>query len=216
MNTVDDAILKFLALRCETAIEILSRYYQFHGIPKISHFLLPLSETTEISGRVLFEEIDLDFFIGIQFGSCLCTEILNSEFISIHQAAVIAEESSHFQLISDAVKHKSQISILELEVLGEIDRFLCLMHWNQWNLNHQIKYKWKNIHQICDAVFQGDRFQLENPDLYVKAEHLAFRHLKNAFSDEWDSTNYDFSNINPKASRYLSQFRQKVLSIKER
>lgn len=215
MNGFDETILNFLALRCEAAIEILSKYYRFCGVSKISHFLLPLSESVGSSGRVLVEEVDSDIYIGIQFGSGFCGENMNSNFLSLHQVAVIAEESSHFQLISDAINQKTQISILELEILGEIDRFLCLMHWNQENLNHQIQHKWKNIHQICDLVFQGDRFQLENTDLYVKAEHLAFKHLKNAFSDEWDSTNYDFSNINPKASRYLSEFREKMLSIKK-
>lgn len=199
---------------CENLLKILSQYYCFHDCDSIEKYVLPPSnQIPDHCGQILFEEnIENDeFFIGIQFGKDIIGDFENNDFVSLNSVAVASEEISHFKVILDIVQLNSEISLLEIEMLGEIDRFLCLMHWNEMNSQQKINRSWKNLHDICDEVFVGERFIGVNDQLYIEAEALAFRHLKEAFSKEWDSSYYDFSKVNDKAKNYLSQMRKFIL-----
>ena len=210
----DNYKAKNIILGCENLLKIMSKYYCFVNCESLDCFVLPPSDNIPGNcGQILFEEnFENDiFFIGIQFGKEIVGDFENNDFISLNSLAVVSEEISHFKIISDTVSLKSTISILEIEMLGEIDRFLCLMHWNYENNFQKINKDWKNLHDICDEVFVGNRFTGVNDKLYIDAEALAFRHLKEAFSQEWDSSYYDFSKINDKAKNYLSNMRKYIL-----
>jgi len=203
-----------VVLSCIQILKILEKYYHFSTTNSIQEFLIPPSSSIpEHSGQILFEEDkeNEEFFIGVQFGTKIMNEFENNETISINSLSVLSEEMSHFKLLLDTVLNNTSISMLELEMLGEIDRFLCLMHWNQESSLQKLALTWQNLHDICDAVFIGDRFFGENKKLYIDAEALAFKHLKLAFKDDWDATYYDFSKINGKAKNYLATMRKNLL-----
>lgn len=202
---------------CNHLINILSSYYNFYNQDPIENYLIsaPTGELHANCGQTLFEENSEsnELYIGIQFGEYIIDEIENNEFISLNSLAVISEEVSHFKIIIDSVILNSSISKLEIEMLGEIDRFICLMHWNQLKINPKLTNNWKNLHDICDLVFQGNRFVSED-NIYREAEGLAFKHLKKAFMNNWDSSYFDFSKIDNQAKEYLSKLRENLLKIK--
>ncbi len=204
-----------LFMSCNNLIKILSHYYNFYNKDSISEFFINSNDNfPENRGQTLFEENleNNEIFIGIQLGKHILNEIENNQTISLNSLAVLSEEVSHFKVIVDSVTLNSNISKLEIEMLGEIDRFICLMHWNQLNIFPKLNVEWKNLHDICDLVFQGERFMNDNM-LYIEAECLAFKHLKEAFSQNWDSSYFDFSKINQKAKCYLSELRKTILKI---
>ncbi|WGL59102.1 hypothetical protein QEJ31_11280 [Pigmentibacter sp. JX0631] len=202
---------------CNHLVSILSGYYNFYNKEPIDDYLIssPSNDLLANCGQTLFEENaeSNELFIGIQFGNYIIDEIENNEFISLNSLAVISEEISHFKIIIDTVVLNSNISKLEIEMLGEIDRFICLMHWNQLKIHPKLTNNWKNLHDICDLVFQGDRF-INEDNIYREAEGLAFKHLKSAFTNNWDSSYFDFSKIDTQAKDYLSKLREKLLKIK--
>jgi hypothetical protein len=205
---------KKIILGCENLLQIMSKYYCFVNCESLESFVLPPTDTIpDNCGQILFEENieDNEFFIGIQFGKEIFGDFENNDFVSLNSLAVVSEEISHFKIITDTVSLNSVISILEIEMLGEIDRFLCLMHWNAVNSQQKMNRDWKNLHDICDEVFVGNRFTGVNDKLYIDAEALAFKHLKEAFSQGWDSSYYDFTKINDKAKNYLSNMRKSIL-----
>ncbi|KAB8031819.1 hypothetical protein [Fluviispira multicolorata] len=207
-------IKKQIANGCNTSLNIIARYYGLQSEESIEDFVLfPSEDVDENSGQILFEENieNEEFFIGIQFGKKIYHEFENKNIISLNTLAVVAEETSHFKLITDSVLLKSSLSKLEIETLGEIDRFLCLMHWNNENKTHRIEKNWKNLHQICDEVFQGNRFKENKNPLYIDAEAIAFKHLRQAFSKDWDSSYFNFSLIDIHACNYLTKLRKMIL-----
>lgn len=203
-----------LATLCEHALLILNRYYFFPQIPQLAPFILtnPHSPLSKRSGRVLFQDDPQCFFIGIQFDGELIEAVQKQDTLFPHDLAVIAEESSHFKLLIDAVEQDRPTTRLEIEMLGEIDRFLCLLHWNATNMIPAIHAPWQNLSELCDLVFTGERFQEEDHELYQKAEGLAFKHLKKAFAHQWDATRFDFGHIHSDARAYLAQLRQQCFT----
>jgi hypothetical protein len=165
-------------------------------------------------GQVFIEELEEEVFIGIQFAKEIVGHMTTSQEVTPHDVSVLAEELSHFKFLADVVENEAKTSLLILETMGEIDRFLCVMHWNHMAMeNAKFTNHWKNIHEICDYVFTGDRFHHKDKKLYIDAENLAFKHLKAAFADKWDCTHYNFSEINQSAQNYLQPLRRKFLSL---
>lgn len=204
-----DSIVKY----CEKTLQILNLYYNFQSIPDVKNFILAPQANGQYEGQILFEEREEEVYIGIQFAQEIHENMKENNSVSAHQMCVIAEELSHFQFISDVVTQGKKTTLLTLETLGEIDRFLCIMHWNHFAGNNaKINLDLKNIHEICDYVFTGDRFQTENKKLYIEAENLAFKHLKEAFSDKWDYSYYNFSSISKPAKIYLHTLRNQFLA----
>lgn len=198
---------------CHTSLQILSDYYDFTYLPPITQFILPKSDTLCCS-NVLFEETDNDVYIGVQFSHQIFDDIQEVKnttkpgHIPINTAAVIAEEISHLKFILDAVENNKKISLIDIEMFGEIDRFLCLMHWNDKSTKLRIMHNWRSLHDICDCMFSGKRFLNQNLHLYIEAERRAFYHLKNAFQNIWDNTLCDFSSVHFAAKLYLKKLRQ--------
>lgn len=198
----------------ETVLEILSEYYEFESYPSVMSFLMPNSNET-FDSKVLFQETRDSFSIGIQFSNQIFSDMSsiqsksnNNKKISLNTASVIAEEISHFQFIVNAVENQKKISLIDIEMFGEIDRFLCLMHWNFKHQTVKIPNRWQNLHDICDAIFSGPRFFNDNNELYIEAEKRAFYHLKTAFQNIWDNTFCDFSRINRSSKEYLKKLRR--------
>lgn len=198
---------------CTTSLQILSEYYEFQSCPAIINFILPKSEHFHHS-NVLFEENETDFYIGMQFSNQIFTDVFtiknssSKNHIPINTASIIAEETSHLKFILDAVEHNKKFSLIDIEMFGEIDRFLCLMHWNFKHHTLKIPHRWQSLHDICDIMFSGRRFLNHNIEIYIEAEKRAFYHLKNAFQDIWDNTFCDFSKIDNTAKLYLKNLRQ--------
>jgi hypothetical protein len=196
----------------QSILSIFHSYYQFQSIPEVQEFVLPPNENLSGLGRILFEEQEDYFFLGIQFSKEIYEKLKNPNLMTVNDISVVAEELSHFKFLADVAENSSQTNLLILESMGEIDRFLCMMHWNYHNhLEHKIEQCWNNFHELCDFVFTGDRFYGENKNLYIAAENLAFRHLKEAFSQNWDNSHVNFSKINPSAKSYLSKLRGQYL-----
>jgi hypothetical protein len=148
------------------------------------------------------EDTDEDtLFLAIALGERI-VKGLKDKSPNAHQMAVLAEEVSHFLLIREAAQVGAQVSLLELEILGEIDRFLILLH----NLMPQ------NLEEMCDIVFR-DRIFREgvSSELYWKAEAKAFAELKIAFSHIWDASRCDVQRVDLKAAAHLRQFRHSLL-----
>lgn len=201
----------YLLENCNKALQILALYYNFYSLPNIQNFLLPPSEHSTNDGQILFEECEDEVFIGIQFAQHIYSS--TNKKLSAHEVTVIAEELSHFKFLADVIDKETQTNLLTIETLGEIDRFLCLMHWNNFeSQNSKLNMEWKNIHQICDFVFTGDRFHGENKTLYIEAENLAFKHLKEAFAENWDNSYVNFTNISQSAKAYLDKLRSQFLT----
>lgn len=199
---------------CRKVHDILTGYYAFSEVPNFNSFLMPPTERLGLAGMVYCEESPAtdEVFIGMQFGRALTENVSLEPSLSNHCLAVIAEETSHLQGILDACTGNHAISILDLEILGEIDRFLCLMHWNTMPALCGLPFlatRWDNLHDICDVVFAGDRFGGQPPKpLYLDAEALALRHLQTAFKANWNSSRFDFTHSNKEAAQYLSKVRQ--------
>ena len=198
---------------CNASHKILSSYYGYVEKPVFEAFLLPANAELGNSGRVLLEHDSAtnELFLGLQFGTeleLLLAELTqNNQPLSGHVVAVIAEETSHLQALFDAVRIEAGISILNLEVLGEIDRFLTLMHWNTLSGQPPLSYQWRNLHDLCDFMFSGERFGEKTNPLYFDVEALALQHLKKAFAKEWDYTRTDFARVSKEAQSYLQQLR---------
>ena len=192
---------------------ILSQYYGWSTPPDFSSFLMEPQASLGVGGQVAFLAEGDDLSIGIQFGRDLW-KTLEEAPLSSHTLGVLAEETSHFLLCIDAFRHKSPITLLELETLGEIDRFLVLLHWAAWSPPQMppLGREWQNLHHLCDHVFTGDRFEMgPNTSLYVDAESLAFSHLQSAFKDVWDNSSFNPRSIPKGAVFYLQALRHKVL-----
>ena len=209
-----------IARLCNNVQELLSEYYGFENKICIDHFLLEPSQELGQSGRVLIEQDEKsnELFLGLQFGTGLHFQIEsqiesneNSNRISLHSLAVVAEETSHFRVIVDANEADKLVAIRDLEVLGEIDRFLVLLHWNHYfSGDLKLPVEWQNLHDVCDSVFTGNRFTQNTNPLYFEAETIALRYLKIIFKEQWNNTYFDFSKIYSNASQRALELRQSI------
>lgn len=197
---------------CSSSLQILSAYYDFQ-CQSIANFILPYSKGA-LQSNVLFQENEDCLSVGIQFSTQIFVDVsLNqnisrNSYISLNTASIIAEETSHLKFILDAVENDKKISLLDIEMFGEIDRFLCLMHWNYKQNTLKIPHNWSSLHDIFDTLFVGNRFLNHNLELYIEAEKRAFYHIKNAFQNVLDNTFCDFSTINQTAKTYLKKLRR--------
>jgi hypothetical protein len=201
-----------LAISCTEALSILNQYYAFENQSFSDCFLMPPKDNSLQDGQVLIQEEADTIFLGVQFSEKIL-KAQEKESLSPHEVCVLAEEMSHFQVLSECVAQDKKISVLELETLGEIDRFLCVMHWNALSFaSPKLSYQWKNLHEVCDVVFTGERFREGNRELYIQAENKAFQCLKQAFADKWDCTHYNFERIHTGAQITLKSLRKQFLA----
>jgi len=157
------------------------------------------------SPRILIEEqLESDeAFIAIEFPNNLQRQIVRDTNLKPDNLSVVCEEISHFFHITDAAENNYSISILELETLAEIDRFLCFMHWNDFFPSQRISQNHENCLDLCDTLFQNRKFRSENEALYIDAESRAFHHIRRAFSHCWTKRWIDTSQFDPLARNYF-------------
>lgn len=199
------------------AANILRSYYGSSHLPLVLQCLrAPVDELGD-AGRVLFREAsdaEETVELGLEFGTSLHARLerATAELLP-HDLAVVAEELSHMNLLIDACSSGGTVSRLDLEVLGEIDRFLVLMHWNASSTERPLARDWKNLDQLSDALFSGPRFAAgSDARLYVMAEGSAFAHLRRAFGRAWDASRPDFGKVDAHARDYLQWLRGEVLT----
>lgn len=205
--------LSNIARLCRQAHSIFSSYYQLSDDePDFEAFLLAPREALGRGGAVLLEEDtpadstdgDGTLSLGLCFGTGLADDLVHGNETSLHAVAVVAEETSHFLTLVEAAKRETMVSRLELETLGEIDRFLALLHWHQDSR--------LSVHALCDVMFEGERFQKDTHlPLYVEAEARAFLHLRRAFAGVWENRGVDPRRVNTDAARYLREVREHIL-----
>jgi hypothetical protein len=159
------------------------------------------------SPRLLIDERpDTDeAFIAVEFPRTLRKDVINSSLLNPQSLSVVCEELSHFFHLTGAAELNHSISVLDLETIAEIDRFLCFMHWNDFYPAQKIRVNHENCHELCDTLFEKRTFRGSDEGLYRDAESRAFHHIKKAFSHCWTKRWIDTSRFDPVARAYLIQ-----------
>lgn len=117
--------------------------------------------------------------------------------------SVICEEVSHFFHLVNAAQHMTRVSVLQLEALGEIDRFVCFLHWNAFFPDLSLLQKIDNCSDAVELLFERRLFKTPHKELYIDAEDLAFYHLRRAFSHCWTQRYFDASQFDLRARKYI-------------
>jgi hypothetical protein len=197
--------------------ESLTKLHQFLGtlyyetdVPSPQEFLLVGSEELGENGRVLIHESSGELEIGIQFGCAFEKRFSRPYEIGFHEIGVVAEEVSHFRMVFLAAQVSQKISVLDLEVMGEIDRFVTLLHAHQFFSNVR---PFESIAQVCELIFSQRSFSCneQTQELYLCAESVALAHLNKAFSVHWNSSFVDSLDALQKARSYLVDLRNRVI-----
>lgn len=142
-------------------------------------------------------------FVAIEFPDELKNSVVANDNIQTQDFSVVSEEVSHFFHLLRCAEDNSKISILEMETLAEIDRFICFLHWNDFYPQLAMKDRLENCLQLCDLLFENRYFTSANEQLYRDAESHAFHLLKRAFAHCWNRRWLDTSRFDPLARSYL-------------
>jgi hypothetical protein len=181
--------------------------------------MLEGDETLGTGGQILVCESAGELEVGIQFGTLVEAAIVGDPgLIGAHELGVVAEEISHFNALMQAAAGVGNISALDLEVLGEIDRFLVFLHARQivsgsWtSAAAPADLEGVSIAQLFDLLFEKRRFSCSESasEVYFMAEALALNHLKRAFTHCWMHSKVDESRCDRKARSYLIELRRAV------
>lgn len=194
--------------------DFLREYYSLDSSvnPDLSDFILASRDDLVTGGEVLVHEAEDGIELGIQFGSELERTLCRSVFSPPpHLLGVVTEEVSHFLAIMQAATQDSRLSQLDLEVLGEIDRFLIFLHARPVleRAGFGSGQNWANdttsLASLCHMVFESRHF-LCKPELlgtYLKAETIALSHLRKAFENRWNDSSCNRSRCDSSARSYL-------------
>jgi hypothetical protein len=161
--------------------------------------------TSNGSPRLLIDEKPEtdEAFIAIEFPVSIRNEVDSKSLLTAQNLSIVCEELSHFFHVTNAAQENYSISVLDLETIGEIDRFLCFMHWNDFFPNQSMAKKHENCLELCDMLFVHRTFQTSNEPLYFDAESRALHHIKKAFSHCWTKRWIDTSKFDSFARAYL-------------
>ncbi|MBM3382844.1 MAG: hypothetical protein FJY29_10425 [Betaproteobacteria bacterium] len=158
------------------------------------------------NARVLIDEVSEQetVFFSIELPRVLKTTLTSNSVIEMQALSVIGEEVSHFFHLVDAAQRERAVSVLQLEALAEIDRFLLFLHWNTFHPQLCLTKNFQNCSQVCDTLFEQREFKSSDPEMYRDAEALALHHLRRAFSHCWTHRHIDTSRFDPNVQSYLS------------
>ncbi len=181
-------------------------------IPCPSGFVMHPESSLGSGGQVLFQEQEDGVDLGLRFGCHLVDAFLQGQ-IGDHELGVVAEEVSHFRLIAEAAERESTLSPLDLEVWGEIDRFITLLVWPSWSkLAAQTAVSAeRSVGPLCETLFSErgfDRVNASDLHLYFKAESLALKHIQRAFPNGWSDNSTPAFHDLQQARRYFSGVQQ--------
>ena len=220
-----------LPLGLERGIEqvesFLRRFYPpLAEIPDTRAHLLAPTTALGLGGEVLVLEDEECCQVGIRFGQDLYESLESNpapqasgskaerkkQNCDLHTLGIIAEEVSHFQRIVEAAEHSTNVSLLDLEVLGEIDRFLFLFFLHLNDAPFGAKPSVTALDKIAQKIFCQRSFDQNSPNLslYIKAEAIALKHIRRAFECEWQLTSYEgtlLSNTPGNPENYQQYFR---------
>jgi len=143
-------------------------------------------------------------YIAIEFPSEFKSDgrVLQRE--PVQSLSVICEEVSHFFHLVNAAEREIPLSALQLEALGEIDRFVCFLHWNAFFPALSLPHGIDNCSDAVELLFENRTFIAAQRELYAEAESLAFFHLRRAFSHCWTHRYFDSSRFDARAREYIS------------
>jgi hypothetical protein len=136
-NTADKKIGRLV----HAVEQCLSRYYSFAPLTAAGLHLVPQSEVqnhlpghaeSTAQGSVIFSQCDQtsDLFMGIAFSNAILENIQSLDpferlsSANINACCVVIEEVSHFHLLANRAAKGHQVSHLELEWQGEVDKLL--------------------------------------------------------------------------------------------
>lgn len=96
----------------------LERIYRLGSQPPIERFLVPAENAKTPGPRVLIKETEGVVFLAVQLGE----KELHPENLADFLGA--AEETSHFLYLTFRAQNERPVSLLDLEIQGEIDKYL--------------------------------------------------------------------------------------------
>jgi hypothetical protein len=180
----------------------LNSFYKQQPTLNIFDFI-QFSQTS--SPRVLVDDQSdsENCFLAIEFPETLKQSEENLTTHRTQTLSVICEEVSHFFHLVNAAQRMSRVSLLQLEALGEIDRFVCFLHWNAFFPDLSVLQKIDNCSDAVELLFERRHFEAPQKELYIDAEALAFYHLRRAFSHCWTQRYFDASQFDLRARKYI-------------
>jgi hypothetical protein len=199
--------------------KFFGEFYLHDSPPDPTDFLLSPDPALALGGQILVHESEGNLELGIQFGTKLHEAFATPSQIGAHEFGIVSEEISHFLNLYAAANSQSRLSLLDLEVFGEIDRFIAFIYSKRilTDLNMNVATPPSNsllmnslsLAGLCESQFANRLFSCaqENLPLYLKAETLALKHLQRAFEHRWNDSYLDASAFDERARSYLSELR---------
>lgn len=203
-------------------------------------FLMKPADHLGRGGEVLVHQDGDECLLGLRFGAELL-ERFGSNSWTQHDLGVVAEEVSHLHALQMAAFHEACLSALDLEVLGEIDRFLVFVLGPGRAFLSRVPNPQQGcvLDAVCEMLFErrcfsqdpssikkeairglsksaqlpADRIDTPTPAAdracYLKAEVIAFKHIRRAYSHCWASHPIT-SEVNSAARCYFQAVRSLV------
>jgi hypothetical protein len=203
-----------------------NEYYLRDSAPNPIDFLLSPDPSLALGGQILVHESEGALEIGIQFGTELHEAFACPSRIGAHEFGIVSEEISHFLNLYAAASSQSSLSVLDLEVFGEIDRFIAFIYSNRILTDHKmneaspqpnplprvLQMNSLSLAGLCESQFANRFFSCadETLPLYLQAETLALKHLQRAFGHRWNDSYLDSNVFDLRARAYLSELRSAV------
>jgi hypothetical protein len=199
-----------------------NEYYLRDSAPNPTDFLLSPDPSLALGGQILVHESEGSLEIGIQFGNELHEAFTCPARIGAHEFGIVSEEISHFLNLYAAASSQSSLSVLDLEVFGEIDRFIAFIYSKKIltdlkrndtsPLPKVLQMNSLSLAGLCESQFANRFFSCthETLPLYLQAETLALKHLQRAFGHRWNDSYLDNNAFDLRARAYLSDLRSAV------
>jgi hypothetical protein len=112
----------------------LESLYALERQAPVTDFLIPLDEAAAYPGggsRTLVTQEGDDVSLGVVLDDTVCAGIaaadprVHLDGDNLHPFCVVAEEVSHFVYLAFCARAARQVTQLELELQGEVDKYLC-------------------------------------------------------------------------------------------
>lgn len=198
--------------------KFFNEFYLHDAPPDPLDFLLSPDPELAYGGQILVHESEGSLELGIQFGTELHAAFSKPCLIGKHEIGIVSEEISHFLNLYAAASSRSRLSLLDLEVFGEIDRFIAFIYSRRILMDlpfagpNPVPLASLSLAGLCESLFARRLFSCaeERLPLYLKAETLALKHLQRAFEHRWNDSSLDDTVFDERARTYLSALRSAV------
>jgi hypothetical protein len=170
-----DHALDAICLHVQSIYESL--YGNIWRVESFQPFFVEQAQAEMERSCVLFQQHPEDIFLGLQFPKSVAAGAMCGELTPL---SVVAEEVSHFLALGQASEMSGKTSLLELEILGEIDKFCSLLFWF-YHQKHSPEIS-SCIDEIFNLQFASRHFhnnmEEEVQERYLHAEIKAKKHLR--------------------------------------